>query len=214
MTGDGSHGVSQAEGSRVTLRRIARRDQDELIGLASASIALHQPWTRLPATPAEFEAYVSRFDQPAAERLLVCISETGAIAGQINISNIVRGNFQCGALSYAAFAPSAGRGYMSAGLGLVLDLAFGELGLHRLEANIQPANQASIRLVRGHGFRNEGYSPAFLHIDGSWKDHERWAITSEMTGGAGPAWQLASAARCPPQWAPAMRLAETAGASR
>jgi ribosomal-protein-alanine N-acetyltransferase len=53
--------------------------------------------------------------------------------------------------------------------------------LHRLEASIQPANQASPRLVGRLGFRKEGYSPAMLFIDGDWRDHERWAITREMT---------------------------------
>jgi [ribosomal protein S5]-alanine N-acetyltransferase len=70
---------------------------------------------------------------------------------------------------------------MSEGLGLVLRLAFGELRLHGLEANIQPANQASLALVRRQGFRREGYSPDMLFIDGAWRDHERWAITVEMT---------------------------------
>jgi ribosomal-protein-alanine N-acetyltransferase len=164
----------------VTLRRIGRGDQDELIALASASAELHHPWIWLPVTAAEFEAYVARFEQPGAVGLLVCERQTGAIAGLININNIVRGNFQCGALGYAAFAPLAGRGYLSEGLRLALGLAFGELGLHRLEANIQPGNEASRRLVRRLGFRQEGYSPAFLRVDGAWRDHERWAVTSEM----------------------------------
>ncbi len=70
---------------------------------------------------------------------------------------------------------------MSGGLALLLRHAFCELRLHRLEANIQPANQASLRLVGRPGFRQEGYSPAMLFIDGAWRDHERWAITGEMT---------------------------------
>jgi ribosomal-protein-alanine N-acetyltransferase len=69
---------------------------------------------------------------------------------------------------------------MGEGLGLVLRYAFGPMGLHRLEANIQPGNEASIGLVRGAGFRLEGFSPDFLHIDGAWRDHERWAVTTEM----------------------------------
>jgi hypothetical protein len=50
--------------------------------------------------------------------------------------------------------------------------------LHRLEANIQPANLASIAVVRKCGFKKEGFSPKYLKIPGRWKDHERWAIVA------------------------------------
>ena len=66
---------------------------------------------------------------------------------------------------------------MREGLELVLQLAFRQYGLHRLEANVQPDNVRSIALVRGFGFRLEGYSPRYLKIAGRWRDHERWAIT-------------------------------------
>ena len=57
--------------------------------------------------------------------------------------------------------------------------AFGKRGLHRLEANIQPGNRASIRLVRSGGFSREGFSPRYLKIFGRWRDHERWALTAD-----------------------------------
>jgi len=103
------------------------------------------------------------------------------MVGIITIDSIIRGRYQSASVSYAAFAAATGRGYMSEGLALVLRYAFCELRLHRLEASIQPANQASLRLVGRLGFRKEGYSPAMLFIDGDWRDHERWAITREMT---------------------------------
>ena len=82
-------------------------------------------------------------------------------------------------LGYFALEPYAGQGYMGEGLRLVLRHAFGPLGLHRLEANIQPGNAASIGLVKAAGFRREGLSPRYLKIAGRWRDHERWAILAE-----------------------------------
>ena len=154
---------------RVTLRLLTPADQDEFLGLVAASAGLHHPWMTLATTPQEFQAYLTRFDHVTAEGFLICLRETGAIAGVVHINSIIRGRPQNGSLSYAAFAPAAGRGY-----------AFERLRLHRLDAQIQPGNHASLRLVRRLGFRNEGYSPQLLFIDGAWRDHERWAITSDM----------------------------------
>jgi ribosomal-protein-alanine N-acetyltransferase len=132
--------------ARVRLRPLAPDDQDEFIAQARASTGLHHPWYTMPTTPEAFQAYLAKYSQPTAEGWLVCLRDSGALAGMIIIDSIVRGRFQSATLSYAAFAPAAGRGYMSEGLALVLRHAFCELRLHRLEANIQPANQPSLRL--------------------------------------------------------------------
>lgn len=167
-----------ADASRVSLRPLTADDQDEFLDLVAASTDLHHPWMSLPATPQEFRAYLGRFDHSTAQSLLVCLRDGGAIAGMVNIHDIIRGRFQSGSLAYAGFAPAAGRGYMSEGLALVVNYAFTQVRLHRLEASIQPGNRASLDLVRRLGFRREGHSPAMLFIDGVWEDHERWAITN------------------------------------
>jgi ribosomal-protein-alanine N-acetyltransferase len=175
----------QHDGSgRVTLRPATSGDEAEFLDLVHASARLHHPWMSPPATPEGFQAYLRRYEQPGEESLLICLRSTGAIAGMVNINSIIRGRFQCGSLSYAAFAPTAGKGYMTEGLGLAVRHAFEQLRLHRLEANIQPGNHASLSLVRRLGFRREGYSPEMLFIDGAWRDHERWAITTTMADAA------------------------------
>lgn len=164
--------------SRVELCPLTLADQDEFCALAQASSELHLPWMQLPATAEEFQVWMRRFDDGTNRGFLVRVRETGAAAGMVNINSIIRGRYQGASLGYAAFAPSAGHGYMTEGLAVTLQHAFTDLRLHRLEANIQPANKASLALVQRLGFRYEGVSPAYLYIDGDWRDHERWAITA------------------------------------
>ncbi|MER7949327.1 GNAT family N-acetyltransferase [Streptomyces sp. NPDC096079] len=164
--------------TRVELRPLTHADQDEFCGLVDASSALHHPWMQLPATAQEFADWMRRFDAGDNLGFLVRVRATGEAAGMVNINSVIRGRYQGASIGYAAFAPSAGHGYMTEGIALVLDHAFTDLRLHRLEACIQPGNKASLALVQRLGFRFEGVSPAYLYIDGAWRDHERWAITA------------------------------------
>ena len=184
MTAGTGHEAALASGERVFLRHIDGADEAEFTQLVRDSAALHHPWMELPATAAEFRRYLDRFEPPVVNiGLAVCELASGAMSGGVNINTIVRGRFQSAAIGYWAFAPAAGRGLMSEALRLTISYAFGDLDLHRLEANIQPANEASVRLVKRNGFRYEGLSPDYLFIDGAWRDHERWAITREMVNG-------------------------------
>lgn len=170
-------------GMRVYLRQVTAADQDEFIELARESLTLHRPWIYPPTTPDEFAAYLARFDQVNAVGFVVCVKDSGALAGLVNISQIVRTSYQRAVLGYGGFRRTAGHGYVAEGVLLAARYGFQELGLHRLEADIQPGNTASRALVERLGFRKEGFSPAFIHIEGEWRDHERWAITAEAMFG-------------------------------
>jgi [ribosomal protein S5]-alanine N-acetyltransferase len=164
---------------RVVIRSPTPDDRDEFVAAMRASQKLHRPWLP-PMTSESFERMLRRVADERNEPLLVCRPEDGAIVGYFNIGEIVRGTFRSGYLGYGAVAAHAGRGYMTAGMQLVLGHAFIRLRLHRLEANIQPGNQASIALVRRSGFVREGFSERYLKIGGRWRDHERWAIRVEQ----------------------------------
>ena len=152
--------------------------EEAFLAAVARSRTLHGPWTQPPADSRAYGAHVARGRAVDMEMFHVLVDET-QLAGVINASNIVLGAFRSAYLGYYAFAPWAGRGVMHAGLELVLDIVFGELGLHRVEANIQPHNAPSIALVRGLGFSLEGFSPRYLFIDGAWRDHERWALLAD-----------------------------------
>lgn len=162
--------------ARVFIRPPCPEDRAAFLVASRASRDLHQPWISPPLTDEEFDLYLNRFDSAEHESRLVCLVTDGAISGVINLNNIIRGYFQNAFLGYYAFEGHASRGLMLEGLRLVIREAFEELGLHRLEANIQPENERSIRLVERAGFLKEGFSPRYLRIDGQWRDHERWAL--------------------------------------
>jgi len=166
-------------GRRVYLRSPRESDRAEFVRLARTSRNLHRPWVYAPETGRQFDAYLARSRFESERCFLVCGRPDNALVGVFNLSQIAYGSFQSAYLGYYAFAPSAGRGLMAEALALVLRNTFGTLKLHRLEANIQPGNQASKRLVERAGFEYEGYSPRYLKIGGRWRDHERWAITRE-----------------------------------
>ena len=162
--------------ARVSLVRPSGRWAAEFVAAARRSRRLHGRWVRPPSTPTAYRAYVRRLRRPTHEGYLICLRDSEELVGVANISEIVRGALRSGYLGYYVFRPYERRGLMTEGLRLVVRDAFRRLGLHRVEANIQPGNHASIRLVRRLGFRREGYSPRYLKIQGRWRDHERWAL--------------------------------------
>jgi ribosomal-protein-alanine N-acetyltransferase len=164
---------------RIYLRAPRRSDRSEFVSLMHASRAFHRPWATAPSDDERFEAYVTDARRPEFEAMLVCRCQDDAIVGFFNLSHIARGSLQSAYLGYAVGKRFAGQRYMREGLELVLREAFLNLRLHRIEANIQPENLASIALARGAGFRREGFSPRYLKIGGRWRDHERWALLAE-----------------------------------
>jgi ribosomal-protein-alanine N-acetyltransferase len=164
--------------SSYLLQAPSPKRREEFLAAVDRSRTLHRPWTYPPSTRDAFHVAIERLKLKTQLGYWVC-TESGELAGVINVSEIVRGNFRSAYLGFYAFTPHNGRGYMKRGLRAVLDEVFSRHRLHRVEANIQPGNAASKGLVQTLGFRLEGLSPRYLKIGGRWRDHERWAITAE-----------------------------------
>jgi len=160
----------------ILLRPLAREDAAELIAGHLASQAYHAPWAKPFTDAAGFEARYAKQVTGAHVILVAREAASQRIVGVVTISEIVLGVLQGGYLGYYGMAEFARRGFMTEAARQAARYAFTELGLHRLEANIQPENTASIALVRRLGFRKEGFSPEYLFIDGAWRDCERWAL--------------------------------------
>lgn len=164
---------------RIALRSPTPADAPAFLAAVRASRRLHGRWVSAPADAEAYAGYLARMQQPGYLAFLVVNADDGSLVGVVNLSHIVMGALRSAYLGYYAFAPQAGRGLMTLGLKAVCRHAFQVLKLHRVEANIQPDNAASIALARRCGFRQEGYSPRYLKINGRWRDHERWALLAD-----------------------------------
>jgi len=164
---------------RVRIAHPTAADETDLVAMNVASQRFHRPWAYPPQDRAGFRDLLLRDARDDTEAFLVRRIEDDVLLGVFIFSQIFRKGFQNAYLGYYGSAEHAGQGYMAEGLDLVLAEAFGPLALHRVEANIQPGNAASIALVKRAGFRREGFSPRYLKIGGRWRDHERFAILAE-----------------------------------
>jgi ribosomal-protein-alanine N-acetyltransferase len=166
--------------SKVLIRAPRPSDERAFLDAVCASRSLHYPWVQPPSSHSAFHKYLARLKQPRHAGFLIrAHGRDGGLVGAVHLNEIVRVSFQSAYLGYYAFEPLAGRGLMCEGLALVIAHAFGRMKLHRLEANIQPGNIRSVRLVKRLGFKREGLSPRYLKIAGRWRDHERWALLAE-----------------------------------
>jgi ribosomal-protein-alanine N-acetyltransferase len=143
-------------------------------------------------SPAAFRAVHADLRRAArhgtAMPFAVCFREDDGeerLVGQLTLGNIVRRAFCSAYAGYWVDSRVAGRGITPTALALVVDHAFGEGGLHRIEVNIRPDNLPSRRVVEKLGFRQEAYHHRYLHIDGDWRDHLGYAMTVEDVSSEG-----------------------------
>jgi ribosomal-protein-alanine N-acetyltransferase len=101
------------------------------------------------------------------------------VAGEVNLNNVVRGAMQSCTIGYWIDQRHAGNGYVAEGVVTVMQFAFEQLGLHRIEICIVPRNSNSRRVVEKLDLRDEGTALRYLEINGVWEDHVRYGMTNE-----------------------------------
>lgn len=175
----------------LVLRPIRYRDKKEWTEVRARNSQWLAPWEASNPDPAgglpDYRQMVRSLNSQAAQAtaLPFMITERGpasrnpAIVGQLTVSSIVWGSAMMATLGYWVDQARVGRGIAPTAVALVTDHCFRTLGLHRMEINIRPENGPSLRVVEKLGFRDEGYRPRYLHINGEWADHRSFALTSE-----------------------------------
>jgi len=180
----------------VELRPLTEGDFAEWRAVRRANREWLAPWEPTPPStgPDVVEdrlAFAARCSARARERQMDAgygfgVFAEGSLVGEMNLSGVQRGPFQSVHVGYWIDRRHAGREYAPEALVVVLDHAFEVLGLHRVQINIIPRNQASRRVVEKLGIREEGTARRYLEINGRWEDHVRYAITAEEWEERGP----------------------------
>lgn len=165
--------------SSIRISRVIHADASDLIAGNRASQEYHFPWVTSFTDQVGFDNSFARCLTGPNVSLVAREVASNKVVGVVNITEIVAGTFQSAYLGYYGMSNFSRTGLMSEALRAAICFAFGDLRLHRLEANIQPQNIASISLVRRLGFQKEGLSPRYLRIHGQWRDHERWALLAD-----------------------------------
>lgn len=172
----------------VTLRPFRLRDAVPWSESRLSNEEWLQPWEPpAPGTYAErngvgsFTPMVRVLRRRAREggQLAFAICWQDRLVGQVTVGTIVRGALNGAHLGYWVDERYAGRGICPTAVALVTDHCFGPVGLHRVEVNVRPENEASRRVVAKLGFREEGMRLRYLQIDGAYRDHICYALTTE-----------------------------------
>lgn len=169
----------------IYLRPLELADAEALLVLRLSNQALLQPID--PVRPDNFltlegqQEHISHGIQKQAEAASFPfgIMLGQQLIGRIELSNVIRGPLQNANVGYFLDRAHQGNGYVSEAVRLVTAYAFGQLGLHRLQAGVMPRNTPSIRVLERAGFRQEGLALRYLKINGVWEDHLLFALTAE-----------------------------------
>ncbi len=183
----GTQSDGRVVGAGVFLRRPRLSDYPEWAELRRVSRAFLTPWEPSWApdelTRPGFRRRLRRYDYEerfgVSAPFLVFRTSDGALVGGCNVNNIRRGVCQSASIGYWAGLPHRRRGYMRAAVKALSVHAFGDLGLHRLEAACIPSNTPSRSLLLSLGFREEGVARSYLKINGVWRDHVLHALLAD-----------------------------------
>ncbi len=169
---------------KVSVAQVTRDDAPSLIAANRDNRDYHHPWVAPLTDQQGFDAWFAQMLTGANFSLIARATSgdtigSSAIIGIINLSQIVLGNFASCYCGFYGMRNQSERGLMTEAMRQAIAIAWTGLGLHRVEANIQPDNQRSIALVQRLGFQLEGFSPRYLRINGVWRDHQRWALVRD-----------------------------------
>lgn len=177
----------EVDGTRVRIRPLRLTDASALLDLRVRNREAFAPFfprqSRFFFTLEGQEREIERgnLEQQGDEGYVfgIFVRDDGSLVGNVVLRNVARGAWQNATLGYWVDEAQRGKGYATEAVRLALLLAFGPIGLHRVQAGTLLRNEASMHVLKKAGFRFEGVSERYLQIDGQWEDHNMYAMTVE-----------------------------------
>ena len=168
-------------------RLLAVDDADEQARVLTAERAFMAPYEPIRSDafytrPGQREVLRMRLERHAAgtEVPRAIVDDAGAIVGGITLQSVERGAYQSCGVGYWVAAAVGGRGYASQAVAEMLTLAFGPMGLHRVQAATLLDNARSQRVLAKNGFEHIGTASQLVHLAGAWRDHH---LYQRLAGG-------------------------------
>ncbi len=179
--------MPQIETKRTIVRTFTLGDSEALLAyllrnkdfLAEWSPEREESYFQMGRVEAMIRSQIEESEQMRGYEFGIFKKAEGELIGTIGLTNIVYGPFRSCFLGYKLNGRDQGKGYMGEALDAIVEFAFEELMLHRLEANVMPRNRRSQRVLQKRGFRSEGVSKRYLQINGVWEDHEHYVLLNE-----------------------------------
>lgn len=141
---------------------------------------MHREWVAPPRHEASFRELLATYRHGHHAGFIVWSSAEGEMVGYVTLSNILRSpSRRSAALGYWGVAGYGGRGWLTRGVALGLDHAFGSMRLERIEAHVRPENAPSIALLLRLGFEYEGIARHYIRWGGAWRDCQRFSMIRE-----------------------------------
>jgi ribosomal-protein-alanine N-acetyltransferase len=188
---------TQLHGTEIVLRPMRYRDRTKWNRVRAENREWLTPWeATLPVIPVGHPSRENETARPSFIEMVRILSHEAKagrsysfliwkdsnLVGQITMGGVMYGAMRGAHIGYWIDRNFSNRGYTTEAVRLLSDFGFHQLGLHRIEINVRPENDASCRVAEKAGFEFEGFRKGYLHIDGAWRDHKCFVKTNELIG--------------------------------
>ncbi|WP_028595278.1 GNAT family N-acetyltransferase [Paenibacillus assamensis] len=176
--------MTRLNGENIYVKLVEESDAENLLALERNNREFFQAFTgsreeSFYTLAGQIDRIKEEMELKEADRgylFVICLQQSGQVIGEVSLTEVVRYNLQSCWIGYFLDQAHNGKGYMTEAVTLVVDYAFRQLGLHRIEAGVMLHNQGSMKVLLKSGFHKEGIAMKNVKINGRWEDHQTLAI--------------------------------------